>query len=179
MRDQDGIIEEIASILAATRDKGGTIYLIGNGGSASTAGHMAGDLTKTVGRSDKRGFKAVSLTDNIPTMLAWANDVSYDAIFEEQLKSFMNENDALVAISGSGNSKNIINAVKYANSIGAATIGLTGMDGGELSKIAKISFIVPDNSMYRIEDLHLMLAHVIAFRSANASTSQHSEVYAP
>jgi D-sedoheptulose 7-phosphate isomerase len=179
MKEQDGIIEEIASMLAATRDRGGTIYLIGNGGSASTAGHMAGDLTKTVSRSDKRGFKAVSLTDNVPTMMAWANDLSYDAIFEEQLKSFMTENDALIAISGSGNSKNIINAVKYANSIGACTIGLTGMDGGELAKIAKISFIVPDNSMYRIEDLHLMLGHVIAFRSANASTSHHSSVYAP
>ena len=179
MREKEDVIEEIASLLAATRDRGGTIYLIGNGGSASTAGHMAGDLTKTVGRSDKRGFKAVSLTDNIPTMLAWANDLSYDAIFEEQLKSFMTENDALIAISGSGNSKNIIRAVNFANSIGACTIGLTGMDGGELAKIAKISFIVPDTSMYRIEDLHLMLAHVIAFRSANASTSHNSDVYTP
>ena len=119
------------------------------------------------------------MTDNVPTMMAWANDLSYDSIFEEQLKSFMTENDALIAISGSGNSKNIIRAVNFANSIGACTIGLTGMDGGELAKIAKISFIVPDTSMYRIEDLHLMLAHVIAFRSANASTSHNSDVYTP
>lgn len=154
-------IDAIGNKLIEARENRGTIYIIGNGGSASTASHMACDLLKSCITLKQKRFMAVSLSDNTPVFSAWANDTSYEKVFEEQLRNFLTEKDVVVAISGSGNSKNILNAVKFSNKIGACTIGLTGMGGGELAKIAKLSLVVPNDNMWRVEDIHLLLNHLL------------------
>ena len=154
--------EEIVSALVKARDLGRRVYICGNGGSASTASHMASDLNKGSNRKDARRFKAVALTDNIPAMLAWANDSSYDDIFVEQLKNHLEKGDVVVGISGSGNSSNVLKALHYANDEGALTIGLTGFDGGKMAQLAKICYVVPNQTMQQIEDIHLLIEHMLS-----------------
>jgi D-sedoheptulose 7-phosphate isomerase len=154
--------EEIVSAFVKARDCGKHIYICGNGGSASTASHMASDLNKGANRKDAPRFKAVALTDNIPAMLAWANDLSYDDIFVEQLKNHLEEGDVVVGISGSGNSPNVLKALHYANDKGALTIGLSGFGGGKLAQVAKTCYVVPNNTMQQIEDLHLVIEHMLS-----------------
>jgi D-sedoheptulose 7-phosphate isomerase len=153
--------EEIIAILLAARESGKRIYICGNGGSASTASHMASDLNKTAGRKDAWGFRAVSLADNIPVMLAWANDASYEDIFVEQLRNHLESGDVVIGISGSGNSANVLKAIEHANNEGAVTIGLSGFQGGKLAKLAQKSYVVPNNCMMQIEDVHLLIEHLI------------------
>jgi len=154
--------EEIISALLLARESGKRIYICGNGGSASTASHMASDLNKTAGRKDAKGFRAVSLADNIPAMLAWANDASYEDIFVEQLRNHLESGDVVIGISGSGNSANVLKTIEYANNEGATTIGLSGFQGGKLAKLARISYVVPNNCMMQIEDVHLLIEHLVA-----------------
>jgi D-sedoheptulose 7-phosphate isomerase len=161
LKKHNATIEKIGKKLLEARESGSTIYLMGNGGSAATASHMACDLLKSCIDSGKNRFRAISLTDNIPVFSAWANDTSYDHVFAEQLKNFLTNKDVVIAISGSGNSKNILNAVEFANSLGAYTIGLTGMGGGKLAKTAKLSLVVPNDNMWRVEDIHLLLNHLL------------------
>jgi len=161
-KELPGKTREIISILTTARDSGKRVYTCGNGGSASTASHMASDLNKGANRQDSPRFKAIALTDNIPAMSAWANDSSYEDIFVEQLKNHLEKGDVVIAISGSGNSPNILKAVHYANDIGATTIGLSGFDGGKLSKIANISYVVPNNCMQQVEDIHLLIEHMLS-----------------
>ncbi len=155
-------VEEIVSALVKARDSGKRIYICGNGGSASTASHMASDLNKGSNRKDAARFKAVALTDNIPAMLAWANDSSYDDIFVEQLKNHLEKGDVVIGISGSGNSPNVLKALHHANDEGALTIGLTGFDGGKIAQVAKICYVVPSNTMQQIEDIHLVIEHMLS-----------------
>jgi len=155
-------MQEIVSVLVKARNGRKRVYTLGNGGSASTASHMASDLNKGANRHDAPRFRAVALTDNIPLMLAWGNDSSYDDIFVEQLKNHLEKGDVVIAISGSGNSKNVLKAVEYANKEGAVTIGLTGFDGGKLAKMAKISYIVPSSCMQQVEDIHLLIEHMLS-----------------
>ncbi len=152
----------ITNALVKARNERKRIYTLGNGGSASTASHMASDLNKSASRHDAPRFRAVALTDSTPTMLAWGNDSSYDDIFVEQLKNHLDSGDVVIAISGSGNSKNVLKAVDFANSKGAVTIGLTGFDGGKLAEIAKIAYVVPCNCMQQIEDVHLLIEHMLS-----------------
>jgi D-sedoheptulose 7-phosphate isomerase len=154
--------QEIVSALVKARDAGRRIYICGNGGSASTASHMASDLNKGANRKDAPRFKAIALTDNIPAMLAWANDASYDDIFVEQLRNHLEKGDIVIGISGSGNSPNVLKAMHYANDNGATTIGLTGFDGGKLAQMAKICYTVPSNCMQQIEDIHLLIEHMLS-----------------
>jgi len=154
--------EEIVSALVKARDSGKRVYICGNGGSASTASHMASDLNKGSNRKDARRFKAVALTDNIPAMLAWANDSSYDDIFVEQLRNHLEKGDVVIGISGSGNSSNVLKALHYANDEGALTIGLTGFDGGKMAQLAKICYVVPSHTMQQIEDIHLVIEHMLS-----------------
>ena len=154
--------QEIVSALVKARDAGRRIYICGNGGSASTASHMASDLNKGANRKDAPRFKAIALTDNIPAMLAWANDASYDDIFVEQLRNHLEKGDIVIGISGSGNSPNVLKAMHYANDIGATTIGLAGFDGGKLAQMAKICYTVPSNCMQQIEDIHLLIEHMLS-----------------
>lgn len=154
--------EEIVSALVKARDSGKRVYICGNGGSASTASHMASDLNKGSNRKDARRFKAVALTDNIPAMLAWANDSSYDDIFVEQLRNHLEKGDVVIGISGSGNSSNVLKALHYANDEGALTIGLTGFDGGKIAQLAKIFYVVPNHTMQQVEDIHLLIEHLLS-----------------
>ncbi|MCL5099842.1 MAG: SIS domain-containing protein [Candidatus Marsarchaeota archaeon] len=159
-------LKDIAMAIENAAEQGASVYIMGNGGSAATASHMVADLNKTAIREGKKRFRAICLNDNVPVMMAWANDDSYDSIFVEQLKNFLAKGDILIGISGSGNSPNVVKAIEYANGMGNTTIGITGMineAGGKLGKMAKIALIVPDNLMYRLEDFHLMVNHALVY----------------
>ena len=154
-------IDKVASMLKKARENKNTVFLMGNGGSAATASHVAQDLAKCTIAEGLPRFKVISLTDSIPSMLAWANDASYEEIFIEQLKNLMAPGDVVIGLSGSGNSMNVIKAIEYANSHGGLTIGLSGYDGGKLSKCARESIHVPSSNMQRVEDMHLMALHLL------------------
>jgi D-sedoheptulose 7-phosphate isomerase len=155
-------IDQIADTLMRAYDAGRTVYLCGNGGSAALASHFACDLGKgTAYCNGGKRLRALSLTDNLPTLTAWANDSSYEDVFSEQLRNFVQPGDVAVAISGSGNSKNVLNALQVAREAGATTVGISGFQGGEMKSLCDICVIVPSNNMQIIEDLHLAMAHSI------------------
>ena len=138
-----------------------TIFVFGNGGSASTVSHVACDINKGASYGKNKRFKILCLNDNIPTMLAYANDVSYDDVFAEQLKNFMAKDDVVIGISGSGNSKNVLKAIEYANSHGGRTFGICGYGGGILKQVAHKSLVIRSNDMQKVEDSHLIILHCI------------------
>lgn len=138
-----------------------TIFVAGNGGSASTASHMVNDLNKGALVPGQPRFRAVALTDNVPLMTAWGNDAGYERIFVEQMANFLQPGDVFVAISGSGNSPNILKAVEWARQAEAVTVGLTGGSGGRLRTLADFVIVVPSNQMEQIEDVHLTLSHAL------------------
>jgi D-sedoheptulose 7-phosphate isomerase len=154
-------IEKIAILLEEAKNKKNRIFIMGNGGSGSTASHFAEDLSKGTIVGNSLRYKVISLTDSIPTILAWANDSSYDDIFVEQLKNLMEPGDVVIGISGSGNSKNVIKAIEYANQNKGITVGFSGYDGGKLLKCAQINIHVPTFNMQRVEDVHMMIAHLL------------------
>ncbi len=153
---------KIASVLTDARVSGRKVFIMGNGGSASTASHMASDLNKGASRKDAPRFRAIALTDNLPLIMAWANDSSYDDVFIEQLRSHLEEGDVVIGISGSGNSTNVLKAIEYAKTSGAITVGFTGFDGGRLAKIAEIAYVVPSHCMQQVEDAHLVIEHLLS-----------------
>lgn len=159
--DEDQI-HSIIDQLNKCRKEGKRVFLCGNGGSAAAASHFANDLAKLTISEGKPRMKVISLTDNLPLITAWANDSHYDDCFVEQLKNHFQPGDTLLAISGSGNSGNIIKAVEYVNQNNGFTIGLTGFEGGKLAAIANKSIVVNSDSMQRIEDVHTILIHLIA-----------------
>jgi len=165
-----GGIEKAAAIMSAARANGKTIYLSGNGGSAASASHFVCDMVKGASYGRNTRFRIISLNENIGTLTAYSNDVGYDAIFTEQLKNFAQPGDVFMAISGSGNSPNVVNAMKYANQIGCKTIGLSGRDGGKLAELAQLNIHVPNQHMGRIEDIHMMTCHMIAYYFMEAAT---------
>lgn len=154
-------IDEIVSLLIAAQEKGNTIFVMGNGGSAATASHFVNDLTKLTICEKKPRFRIVSLNDNIPLMLAWANDTAYKNIFVEQLKNLFKPGDVVIGISGSGNSANVIKAIEYANTNKGMTVGLVGYDGGRLISLAQKYIHVPTFNMQHAEDMHLLVLHKI------------------
>lgn len=177
MKRMDSYLTELADALAATprepleqmtralwdtyrRD--GTIISCGNGGSAASASHLACDLAKWTVRDGRRRVRALALTDNVAVMTAWSNDTAYERVFVEPLMGLYRPGDTLVAISGSGNSPNVLRAVEWANDQGAMTIGLTGFDGGKLAHLARLSVVVPSHLMPLVEDVHIALCHGFA-----------------
>jgi D-sedoheptulose 7-phosphate isomerase len=134
---------------------------MGNGGSGSTASHVACDLNKGVSYGRQKRFRVISLNDNLPTLTAYANDVSYEDVFVEQLRNFLCPGDLVVGISGSGNSPNVLNAIAFANSLGAHTVGLCGFNGGKLAPMVKTPIIAPVHDMQKAEDVHLILLHAV------------------
>lgn len=154
-------IGEVVRILERARDNGKSIFLLGNGGSAATASHFACDLAKGALSPGKRRLKAFALTDNTPLVSAWANDSAYENIFAEQLKNYVEAGDVTISISGSGNSANVISGVKVAKVKGATTIGFLGFDGGKLRELVDIPVVVPIYNMEQVEDIHLLLGHII------------------
>ena len=159
--EQYKILKCIIDVLQKAQKNSKTIFAFGNGGSGSTASHFVSDLLKTAITKDAKRFAAISLVDNTPVSLAWSNDQSFDSIFIEQLKNFLKKNDVVFAFSGSGKSKNVIQAIKYAKKNNATCIGFTGMDGGELKKICDLCIIVPSSDMLTIESTHLIICHCI------------------
>jgi D-sedoheptulose 7-phosphate isomerase len=156
-------VDRAIAILAQARDEGRRIFVCGNGGSASTASHFATDLVKGASYGRTPRFRIMALTDSLPTITAYSNDVSYDCIFAEQLKNFAEPGDVLIAISSSGNSPNVLCAMEYGNSIGCRTIALSGRDGGRLGPLAELNIQISHPHTGRIEDLHMVVLHMIGY----------------
>lgn len=157
--------------LRQARDGDRQVFICGNGGSAATASHLACDLVKGASHGRRRRFRVMALTDSTPTLTAYANDVGYDRVFVEHLRNFARSGDLLIAISGSGRSPNVIAGVEYANRAGCRTIGLTGRDGGDLGRLARLHLHVPEPHMGRIEDVHMVLCHMLAYAFTDAPVS--------
>lgn len=154
-------INTVMNVLVEARDKGRQVFICGNGGSAATASHFVCDFNKGASYGKASRFKFICLNDNVPTMMAYANDISYDDIFVEPLKNLYNDGDVVLGISGSGNSKNVLKAIDHANAHGGITIGLTGYDGGLLKQKARYGIHVPLDDMQITEDLHMVLDHMM------------------
>ena len=154
-----GLLESAAEVLLECHRRGGTVFVLGNGGSAATATHFVCDLAKGTRTDGLPAFRVLSLTDNVPLMTAWANDTSYDRVFAEQLSALVRPGDVVVVISTSGNSPNVLAATRVARQLGAATIALTGQSGGRLGRLAELTIRVPARSIEQVEDAHLAIAH--------------------
>jgi D-sedoheptulose 7-phosphate isomerase len=158
------LVTKAIQTMEDARDRDATIFVCGNGGSASTASHFVCDMVKGASFGREKRFRIMALTDSLATITAYSNDVGYDCIFAEQLRNFARPGDVVLAISGSGNSPNVINAVEFANQAGCKTIALTGRDGGRLGRAAQLEIRVSEPHMGRIEDGHLMVCHMLCYR---------------
>lgn len=154
-------LEAAVQAIKAAYDRGGTIYTFGNGGSAATASHMVCDFNKGISENLSKKFNVVCLNDNTSIIMAIANDRSYDDVFYAQLENKLQSNDMVIAISGSGNSRNIIKAVQYAKSVGCKIVGMTGYSGGKLKELADYHMHVPVDDMQIAEDIHLTFNHMM------------------
>ncbi|MFN8543866.1 MAG: SIS domain-containing protein [Candidatus Binatia bacterium] len=154
-------VARVVEVLLRARDDGRLILVLGNGGSAATASHFANDLGKGGAAGFSRRFKVLALTDNVPLLTAWANDTAYEHAFAEQLRNFCGADDVVIGISGSGNSPNVLNALRLARERGAITIGLTGRPGGALPGLVDHCLAVPSDDMQHIEDMHLVALHLV------------------
>ncbi len=150
----------VEALLSAWRG-GHPVLVCGNGGSAATASHFVNDLNKGTNVAGKRRFRALGLVDNTPLLMAWSNDVSYEQALAEQVVNFAEPGAVLVAISGSGNSPNVLRAVEAARALGAVTVGITGYDGGKLHPLADLGLHVPSRCMEQVEDAHMILCHTL------------------
>ena len=160
--DRDKIGEAIG-MLRQARDADKTIFICGNGGSASIASQMVVDIVKGASLRKKARFRMIGLTDSIATITAYANDEGYETVFLEPLKNFAQPGDVLIGISGSGNSENVLRAIDYANEQGCQTIGLTTGEGGRLREAAKLPLLVPSTHMGRLEDCFFVVTHVLCY----------------
>jgi D-sedoheptulose 7-phosphate isomerase len=156
-----------ADILFKAYQNDRSVFLFGNGGSAALASHLATDLGKgthfpgPAALKNVRRFKAISLTDNVPMLTAWSNDLSYEQVFAGQMENFIRARDVALGISSSGNSPNVLRALELARRVGAITIGLTGCGGGRMKDLLDCPIIVASNHMQHVEDAHVVLAHLI------------------
>jgi D-sedoheptulose 7-phosphate isomerase len=156
-------IETLIHWLGEARSGQNTIFTMGNGGSSSTASHWVNDLVKGASYEKAERFRVICLNDSVATLTAYSNDVSYDQALVEPLKNFLSEGDVVIAISGSGNSKNVIRAIEFAKANGNRTVALTGRDGGELGRMVDLEINVPEQHMGRIEDVHMMITHAVSW----------------
>jgi D-sedoheptulose 7-phosphate isomerase len=156
-------VSQAIQILSLARDENRHIFTCGNGGSGATASHFACDMLKGASFGRSQRFRITALTDSLATLTAYSNDVGYECVFAEQLKNFAQPGDVVIAFSGSGNSPNVLQAVEYANSAGCRTIALTGRDGGRLGPLAQLNIQVSNQHMGRIEDAHMVVAHMICY----------------
>jgi len=157
LKNKTDQILRIMQILENTRENGKKLFLMGNGGSASLASHLICDFSKF------RKIKAIALTDSIASITAYSNDECYESIFKEQLRILAEKDDVVLGISGSGNSNNVLEGIKYAKQIGCHTIGFAGFDGGKLKDVTDECIVVNINNMQHSEDMHTLLGHMIAF----------------
>ena len=154
-------VEQIVAALRQARADGRRIFMFGNGGSSANASHIVNDMLKSTIGAGRPRMKMLCLSDNVPTLTAYANDVSYDVIFAEPLRSLAERRDVAFALSGSGNSPNVLRAMEAAAELGLVRIGLTGRDGGKLKELCAICVIVQHDSMQVIEDAHLVILHAV------------------
>ncbi len=167
--DEDKI-DQVVNILFDAWKTGKQVFVMGNGGSAATASHIACDFGKGIIKGqdeydpELKRMKVMSLGDNLATLTALGNDLSYDDVFTQQLMNLLQPEDVVIVISGSGNSKNILKAAEFANSKGATTIGLLGFDGGKTKSIVKHALVFEENHYGRAEDAHMILDHLITER---------------
>jgi len=161
-------VERATQLLIEARDRGRCIFICGNGGSAATASHFACDMVKGASFQQSKRFRILALTDSVPTLTAYSNDVSYEHVFVEQLRNFAQPGDVVFAVSASGKSPNVLRAIEYANSVGCRTIALTGRDGGGLGPLAELNIHVSHPHMGRIEDCHMIILHMLSYRFMEA-----------
>ena len=154
-------LQDILSLLEEVYLHGHRIFIMGNGGSAATASHFALDLAKNTIIPGAPRVKAISLTDHVPLITAWSNDTAYEHIFAEQLVTMIEPGDAVIGISASGNSLNVINALKVAKESHAVTIALLGANGGQIKQMVDAYVLAPGQNIEQEEDAHLILAHII------------------
>lgn len=157
-----GKVERIVQMLYEAYLNNKYVFIMGNGGSASTASHFACDLGKGTICEGKRRFRVVSLNDNMPLITALSNDFGYERVFVEQLMNLVNPGDIVISITGSGNSSNILRAIEYAKKHGAKTIGLIGFSGGELKEMVDEHITISNTNYGQVEDIHLILSHAIS-----------------
>lgn len=155
-------VTAVAELILDARSSGNQVLIAGNGGSSATASHMASDLTRAAADSPGPPLRCRSLTDNVPTFTAWSNDVAFDSAFALQVDQLIEPGDALIAISASGNSPNIIAAADAARRQGASVVGLVGFGGGKLAQVADIAVVVASDEYGPVEDIHLLLNHLLA-----------------
>lgn len=156
-------IEDMINILEKARIEGKNIFILGNGGSATTANHFVCDFGKNAIQGNEKRFKIISLCDNLATITAYGNDLGYETIFEERLKNLMEDNDVVIALSASGNSKNVLHAANYVKARNGILISMTGNDGGKLKEISDLNINIESNTIEQIEDIHLMIEHIIVY----------------
>lgn len=154
-------IQRVIDTLAEGRMNGKQTFIMGNGGSASTASHFVCDLVKNTRIDGINSFRVIGLSDNMPLITAYANDEGYENVFVQQLANFVQPDDIVIGISTSGKSPNVIRAIEHANEVGAITIGFTGFDGGLLGTMVDIHVHVPSDCIEQVEDIHLVLEHLI------------------
>ena len=159
---------EKASLLAIeTLKRGNKIILFGNGGSAADAQHIAAELTGRY-KTERRGLPAIALTTDTSALTAIGNDYGYDRVFDRQVEALAQEGDLLLGISTSGNSKNVINALKLGSELGCKSIGLSGRDGGAMNEHCDVNLVVPSNDTPRIQEMHILFGHTICQLIDNA-----------
>jgi D-sedoheptulose 7-phosphate isomerase len=156
-------VQQAREWVGQARQEGRQLFVCGNGGSAATASHLANDLGKGASYGRESRFRVIALTDNVPWITALANDVGYEAIFAEQLRNLGQRGDLLIAISGSGNSPNVLNAVQVARARGMRTMGWCGFGGGKLAGLVDLPVVVGSHHMGRVEDVHAILMHLICY----------------
>jgi D-sedoheptulose 7-phosphate isomerase len=170
-----GEVARVAEEMLRARAAGKTVYVLGNGGSAATASHAATDWLKPRHDDDQGGLRAVSLVDNVSLLTAWANDTSFDNVFAAQLESLLTPGDLVIAVSGSGNSSNVLRAVETARRRGAITVGLSGFEGGALAGLVDVSVVVPCDQQGMVEDVHMMIVHALTVALCQAAPVEIDE----
>jgi D-sedoheptulose 7-phosphate isomerase len=155
------LISDVIHVLQRARMRGSQVFIMGNGGSASTSSHFVCDLAKNTRYDGLPHFRVIGLADNMEIFSAYANDEGYENVFSQQLINLVNPDDVVIAISASGNSKNVVNAVEEAKKHNVTTIGFTGFDGGRLGQLVDIHIHVDSKIIEHVEDIHLMLEHMI------------------
>jgi len=161
-------VAKCGELLTRARSEGRQVFLCGNGGSAALASHLAVDLGKGCSRNREKRFRVLSLTDNVPWLTALSNDVSYEDVFVEQLKNYAQKGDLLISISGSGNSKNVLKAIQYANQIGCETVGISGFAGGKLKEMVTHHVHIKADHMGLIEDGQMVVGHILVYAFMDA-----------
>jgi D-sedoheptulose 7-phosphate isomerase len=165
------VLDRMTDAIWENYEKGRSLYVFGNGGSAALASHFACDIGKGTVAPQRKRLRTVALTDNVPLMTALANDLAYKDIFSEQLAGLADKGDTVLAISGSGNSPNVVQGLEEAREMGLRTLVLTGFAGGRVKALADLCLIVPSNNMQHIEDAHLCATHAI-FRAIRHRMTQ-------